>query len=225
MSGTKPYYPKGQLIPIFAACDDTHHASMTLKLAKIAASRGETVLMLDCMGGMLMREAGIIYNKTLADLYLCDAKSRDVKYVTSNEHFTAAVAGNIALDVLLGSLAALSLDYDWVFVGMPAGCTPCHVRLAGAADRSLVLFSTVGDRFMRCYWMMDAIRRRYPHFDPFLMTTGPRQGGQEVAQLLQETIKEHLGAPPDHLGHVLDPWAAPKALQAITQHGKPSRVA
>lgn len=203
---------KRRLIPVFSANPDLNQMEMTVALAKAAAARGETVLLLDCQQGELMDAAGIIYNKTLADVFFHKAEMQDVKYVTANEHFTAAAAGNMSLDILLGSLAALSLEYDWVFVGVTSGCTPAHVRLAGAADTSLLCYSSEGDKFMRAYWMMEAMRRRHPDFDPMLMSFGPQKGANEAALMLIETVKEFLGAPPPYVGHVSDPWIAPKAL-------------
>ena len=58
--------PDGRLVPVFAVDDELRTADMVLALAKTAAARGETVLMLDQMGGHLMDKAGIIYNATLA---------------------------------------------------------------------------------------------------------------------------------------------------------------
>jgi len=217
--------PKQQLIPVFAANRDLGQAQTTIALAKAAAARGETVLMLDCQGGELMEAAGIIYNKTFADVLLHGADIRDVKYVTSNEHFTAAAAGNMSLDLLLGSLAALSMEYDWVFVGTEAGCTPAHVRLAGAADTSLMCYSSDSDKYMRAYWMTEAVRRRHPEFDPMLMSFGPRQGANETALMLIETIKEYLGAPPPYIGHDSDPWVAPKALISMIEMAKLKKAA
>ncbi|NNE58061.1 MAG: hypothetical protein HKN36_08145 [Hellea sp.] len=212
---TQPFdalQPKRHLVPVFAANNDLGETRMTLAMAKAAAARGETVLMIDCQDGALMKEAGIIYNKTLADLFFRDADIRDVKYVTSNEHFTAVAAGRMSLDILLGSLAALSLDYDWVFVGTEAGCTPAHVSLAGAADASLLCYSSASDDFMRAYWMTEAVRRRFPGYDPLLMSFGLQQGANETALMLIESIKEFLGAPPPYIGHETDPWIAPKVL-------------
>lgn len=204
--------PKRQLVPVFSASRDLGETATTLSLAKAAAARGETVLMIDCQGGALMREAGIIYNKTLADVFFRDADMRDVQYVTSNEHFTAIAAGKMNLNILLGSLAALSMDYDWVFVGTESGCTPAHVRLAGAADASLLCYSSEDDRYMRAYWMIEAIRRRFPEYDPMLMSFGPQTHANETALTLIETVKEFLGAPPPYIGHASDPWVAPKTL-------------
>jgi MinD-like ATPase involved in chromosome partitioning or flagellar assembly len=217
--------PKRQLIPVFAASDGLDHVSTTLALSKAAAARGETVLMLDCQQGELMDAAGIIYYKTLADVFFRGAEMNDVKYVTGNEHFTAIAAGKMSLDILLGSLAALSLDYDWVFVGVSEGCTPAHVRLAGAADASLLCYSSDGDKFMRAYWMMEAVRRRHPEFDPMLMSFGPASCANETALMLIETVKEFLGAPPPYVGHGTDPWIAPKALVSMIDKAKLDKAA
>jgi len=204
--------PKRQLVPVFAANPELGQTAVTLSLAKAAAARGETVLMIDCQEGVLMDAAGIIYNKTLADVFFREAKMDDVKYVTSNEHFTAVAAGRMSLDILLGSLAALSLEYDWVFVGTQAGCTPAHVRLAGAADASLLCYSADVEHYMRAYWMIEAIRRRHPDYDPLLMSFGSQSDANETALMLIETVKEFLGAPPPYIGHSTDPWVAPKTL-------------
>jgi len=217
--------PKQRLIPVFAANPDLGQAQTTLALAKAAAARGETVLMIDCQNGALMNAAGIIYNKTLSDVFFRGAEMRDVKYVTSNEHFTVAAAGRMSLGVLLGSLAALSLEYDWVFVGTEAGCTPAHVSLAGAADTSLICYSAESDKYMRAYWMMEAIRRRHPDYDPMLMSFGPQKDANETALLLIETVKEFLGAPPPYLGHGSDPWIAPKAVVEMIDLAKLKKAA
>lgn len=195
------YHPAGRLVPILAASDMEGHIELALALGRKAASHGETVMMLDCQQGAMMHAAGIIYHKTIYDALYHDADLRDVTYVTSNEHFTAAAAGDVDLDEALGSLAALSLSYDWVFVLPPVGCTPAHVRLAAAADVSLLTYDTTGDKFMRAYWMIDAIRQREPRFDPVLLSMGPRADAVETALMLTDTVREHLGAPPPYAGH------------------------
>lgn len=212
--------PKRQLVPVFSSNRGLGETATTLSLAKAAAARGETVLMIDCCQGLLMEEAGIIYNKTLADVFFREANMRDVKYVTSNEHFTAVAAGKMSLNILLGSLVALSMEYDWVFVATESGCTPAHVRLAGAADASLLCYSSEGDKFMRAYWMIEAIRRRFPEYDPMLMSFGPQAQANESALTLIETVKEFLGAPPPYIGHSTDPWVAPKTLVQMIDQAK-----
>ncbi len=209
------YEPDGQLVPIFSASSGLKSEALTLSLSKTAAKRGETVLMLDACNGRLMKTAGIIYHKTLADILYNNANIADIEYITSNDHFTAIACGDAALDDVLGSLAALSLRYDWVFVCMPVGCTPAHVRLAAAADMSILNFSTVGDRFMRAYWMMDAIRARSPKTDPLLLSCGPKDNAVETALMLTQTIREFLGAPPPYGGHQEDPELTDRLLQQI----------
>ena len=88
-----------------------------------------------------------------------------------------------------------------MFVVPPAGCTPAHVRLAAAADVSLLGYDTSGDKFMRAYWMIDAVRRRDPRFDPVLLSMGSRQDAVETALMLTDIVREHLGAPPPYAGH------------------------
>lgn len=193
--------PGQRLIPVFGANSGLDTSYTTLALAKAAAAKGETVLMLDAQRGRLMKRAGIIYNLTLADVLHDQAQIQDVKYITSNEHFTAMACGDMSLDHVLGSLAALSLDYDWVFVGTENGCTPDHVRLAGASDTAVLVYGSDGDDFMRAYWMLDSIRTRYPSFDPLLCSLGSGVDAKNTAQLLRATISEFLGASPLYTGH------------------------
>jgi len=198
------YHPAGRLVPIFASGENLNENALTLGLAKVAAAKGETVLVLDCQDGALMDAAGIVYHKTLDDVIYNGADISDVKYITSNEHFTAAAAGTSGLEVILGSMAALSLSYDWVFVGTPSGCTPAHVRLAAAADVSVLAYDTEADKFMRAYWMMEAVRSRAPKFDPLFVSAGDKTEADDTALMLSETIKEFLGAPPPYAGHIDD---------------------
>jgi len=219
------HHPAGRLVPIFAASDIEGQSGLALKLGRHAASFGETVLMLDCNDGAMMDDAGIIYNKTIHDVLYKDAELDDVKYVTSNEHFTAAAAGQADLDTALGSLAALSLSYDWVFVVPPAGCTPSHVRLATAADVSLLAYDTASDNFMRAYWMIEAVRRRDPKFDPVVLSMGERADAVETAVMLTDTVREHLGAPPPYAGHAEDGPIAERLIERMRDLAEQSKVA
>lgn len=219
------YQPARRLVPVFAASEGVQDSAMTLALAKAAAAEGETVLVLDAQTGIFMKTAGIIYNKTLGDVLYHGADIDDVKYVTSNEHFTAMACGDASLDDVLGSLAALSLSYDWVFVAPPTGCTPAHTRLAAAADVSLITYSTAGDRFMRAYWMMDAIRARAPRFDPILLSSGPKVEAAETAVMLGETVREFLGAPPIYAGHNDDMDITTRLLDRMRLISKARQVA
>jgi len=219
------YRPAGRLVPIFAASDIEGQSDLALKLGRHAASFGETVLMLDCNDGAMMKAAGVIYNKTIYDVLYDGADLRDVKYVTSNEHFTAAAAGEADLDTALGSLAALSLSYDWVFVVPPAGCTPAHVRLASAADVSLLAYDTASDNFMRAYWMIEAIRRRDPKFDPVVLSMGERADAVETALMLTDTVREYLGAPPPYAGHAEDGPVAERLIERMRDLAERSKVA
>ena len=219
------YHPAGRLVPVFAASDIDGQSNLALKLGRHAASFGETVLMLDCNDGAMMDAAGVIYNKTIYDVLYNEAELRDVKYVTSNEHFTAAAAGEADLDTALGSLAALSLSYDWVFVVPPAGCTPAHVRLASASDVSLLAYDTRSDNFMRAYWMIEAVRRRDPKFDPVVLSMGNRADAVETALMLTDTVREHLGAPPPYAGHAEDGPVAQRLIERMRDIAERSQVA
>ena len=198
----KSHYPEGRLVPVFCANDHVSAAGTTLALAQSSASAGERVLLVDCQDGALMQKAGVSYETTLADVLFHDASISDAKYITPEDHFTIIAAGAASLDMILGSLAALSLDYDWVFIGTQPGCTPGHVKLAGAADMSLLSYDSGSDHFMRAYWMIDACRKRHPRFDPLLVSVGDADIAAETATLLTQTIAEFLGAPPPYLGHL-----------------------
>lgn len=224
-SGGSAVHPTGYLVPVYAAHTDQTDTkltiSTTLALAKAAAARGETVLMLDMLGGALMKQSGIITGVSLSDVLYKNADIRDAKYISHNEHFTAAFGNPSDLDALLGSLAALSLNYDWVFVATEAGCTPAHVKLASAADTALLGFTSDGDRFMRAYWMLDAIRSRAPKFDPLILVQGEEFESFETYDMFASTVREFLGAPPA-LGGILETVSdvkdiAPTLLESLRQ--------
>ena len=198
-------YPAGRLVPVFCANDHVRAAELTLALAQTSAEAGESVLLVDCQNGELMNCAGVTYDVSMADVLFGSAAFAEAKYVTSHENFTAIAAGAASLDSVLGSLAALSLDYDWVFIGTPTGCTPGHIRLAGAADMSLLAYDSCMDNFMRAYWMIDACRQRYPRFDPLLLSIGDADAAEETSKILIKEISTFLGAPPPYMGHMDNP--------------------
>lgn len=217
--------PAGRLVPVFTASDNLDENRLTLSLAKAAASRGETVLLIDAQDGAMMKAAGVIYLKTFSDVLAGEAELRDAQYITSNEHFTLMALGNLNWGQTLGSLSAISLDYDWVFIATPSGCTPVHVNLATAADMALLLFDANEAQFMRAYWMLEAIRQRDPMFDPFIVSSGPADDALETADLLRDTVKNYLGAAPDYMGHMNHPSMAHWILQSIRKSTEPSQVA
>ena len=133
--------------------------------------------------------------------------------------------GDIDWATSLGSLSALSLEYDWVFISTPSGCTPVHVNLASAADLALILFDSEEAQFMRAYWMLEAIRQRDPLFDPLLVAAGPVDDAIETAGLLRETVRSYLGSAPDYMGHMNHPSMAHWLLQSIRKATESSQVA
>ena len=220
------YQPAGRLVSVFCPSGKPDTLmKVALKLGRKAASYGETVLMLDACDGEMMKAANVIYNRTLAHVLHEDAPLKDALYVTSNEHFTATALGELALDEALGTLAALSLSYDWVFVLPPEDCTPAHTRLAGASDVSLMSYDTAGDQFMRAFWMIDAIRRRSPKFDPLVISSGDMQDAVETALMLSDTVRDHLGAPPPYAGHVEDLHLDARLLSQMRDISAQSAVA
>ena len=52
--------------------------------------------------------------------------------------------------------------------------------------------------------MIEAVRRRAPKFDPFILSCGEKAEAVETALMLTDTVRDHLGAPPSYAGHVLD---------------------
>lgn len=190
---------------------------LAVQLARKAASYGETVLLLDACGGALLETAGVISGRDLGDVVRRGAELDDALYVTSNEHFTAAAMGDLPLGEALGTLAALSLAYDWVFIVPEAGLTPAHVKLCASSDAAMIGYGTPGDAFMRAYWMIEAVRRRAPKFDPFMVSTGPKQDAVDTALMLCDTVRDHLGAPPPYAGHSDDIMIAPRLLGRVRE--------
>jgi len=220
------YAPACRLVSLFTPsgdCDKTF--DLAIKLGRKAASFGETVLILDAVDGALMSHAGIIYGRTLEDVANETAKPQDALYVTSNEHFTAGAVGAGGLENALGLLTALSLSYDWVFVVPKIGCEIGHIHLGQASDVSVMAYQTQGDQFMRAFWMVDAMRRRSPKFDPLILSTGEKCDAVETAFMLTETIREHLGAPPPYAGHADDLHLESRLLEQLRQHADRRAVA
>lgn len=212
------YQPAGRLVPVLSANPVGDQIIDTaIALGRKAASYGETVLILDCTDGQAMSHAGVIYQKTLADVLKGEAQLRDALYVTSNEHYNAAALGDIPMDDALGSLAALSLDFDWVFVIVTPGCTNAHVRLAAAGDTCLLGYDSASDAFMRAYWTIEAVRRRAPKFDPFILSCGDRIESVETALMLSDTVRDHLGAPPPYAGHCADSNIDARLLEGLRE--------
>ena len=205
---TAEYRPAGRLVGVICAAQDPScHSQLlgaTLRLARRASSRGETVLLLDGTDGALMERAGVLYGRTLDDYLAGRCALRDAMFVTANEHFNAAVLSPDGLADALGTLAGMSLSFDWVFCVGPAGLSPAQARLAAGADTCLLGYDTRADGFMRAYWAMEAVRRRRHRFDPLTLSLGPLDEAVDTALMLRDVVRDHLGAPPPYAGHALD---------------------
>lgn len=217
------YVPAGRLVSVLcAATEPSCHAqliSATLRLARKAASLGETVLLLDASDGALMEQAGVLYSRTLDDFIAGNCALRDALFVTSNEHFSAGAISDSGLATALGTMAGLSLNYDWVFCVGQMGLTPIQAQMAVGSDTCLLGYDTRTDGFMRAYWIIDAMRRRLQSWDPVSLSLGPINEAAETALLLRDVVRDHLGAPPLYGGHALDhalPDAGLKRLRAIS---------
>lgn len=220
------YQPACRLVSLLSASGDPKIIrNMALALGRKAASYGETVLILDAVDGALLRDAGVVYGRTLSDVANGTAEVSDALYVTSNEHFTAGAVGSQSLEQALGLLAALSLSYDWVFVVPQPGCTPAHVRLASASDVSILGYDTARDDFMRAYWMIDTVRRRSPKFDPLVLSSGEKCDAVETAMMLTDIVRDHLGAPPPYAGHHDDLHVATRLLSRLRHETEKTAVA
>ncbi|MEM9599577.1 MAG: hypothetical protein AAF926_01020 [Pseudomonadota bacterium] len=202
------YEPAGRLVGVLCAAEEpschTQLISATLRLARQAASRGETVLLLDGTDGALMEEAGILYSRTLEHFLAGACELRDAVFVTANEHFSATVLHPENLSEGLGTMAAMSLSYDWVFAVGSAGLNPAQASLAAGSDVCLLGYDTRVDGFMRAYWTIDAVRRRNRLWDPVTLSLGPTCDAAETSEMLRDVVRDHLGAPAPHGGHALD---------------------
>ncbi len=197
----------GRLVPVFATHSEHGGielaASSTLAMAKTAAARGETVLMIDGVDGALMREAGIVHGVSLGDVLYKDADMRDAKYVTANEHLTLVCAGDARLEDITASLDILSLGYDWVFAAVSPACSAAHITLAKQAHKAFMGYSSKDNLFMRAYAMLESIRSEAPKFDPVMLAGGNQEKGRETYALFAGTVREFLGRAPA-LGRVIE---------------------
>ena len=202
------YQPAGRLVPVLAASDHVDASGLALRMGRFAASLGETVLIIDDRGGEVMDRAGVVYARTLADVVAGRCQLRDALYVTANEHFSMLALNQRGSDELplieaVGTLAALSLDFDWVFAVPPAGLRQPAALLASGSDACVLGFETEGTGPDRAFWMLDAIRSRNPRFDPFTLSFGP---GDAVASALRldAQVRDHLGGTARYSGHESD---------------------
>lgn len=227
-----PYVPAGRLVGVLCAADEPScHAQMlsaTLRLARQAASRGETVLLLDGTDGALMEAAGVLYSRTLDDFIDGKCQLSDALFVTSNEHFSAGVINPERLSDTLGTMAGISLDYDWVFAVGPAGLSSAQASLAAGSDICLMGYDTRVDGFMRAYWTIDAVRRRNRLWDPVIISLGPLEDAAVTALMLRDVVRDHLGAPTPYGGHAMDaglPVAVLEKMRDITDRARIARTA
>jgi hypothetical protein len=226
-----PYVPAGRLVSVVCAAEEPScHAQMldaTLRLARHAASLGETVLLLDGTDGALMEAAGVLYSRTLGDFMDGTCELRDALFVTANEHFSATVIEPARLSDALGTMAGLSLSYDWVFAVGPKGLAPAQAGLAAGADISLLGYDTRTDGFMRAYWAIDSVRRRNRLWDPVALSLGPLEDAATTALMLRDVVRDHLGAPVPYGGHALDsglPTAVLEKLRSACDRARLSRT-
>ena len=212
------YQPAGRLVPVLAASEGADATGLALRMGRVAASRGETVLILDGRDGEVMDRAGVVYARTLGQAIAGGCALRDCMYITANEHFSIAALGKTPLGEAVGTFASLSLDYDWVFAVPDAGLAQATARLAAGSDAAVLAYETGSDLFMRAYWMIDAIRARNARFDPHTVSFGDAADAVETALLLEATVRDHLGASPIYAGHESDRDRVETLLASMREH-------
>jgi|GEM_PF-2739551 len=198
------YDPAGRLVPVLSASHSADAIGLALRLGRFAASLGETVLILDGCGGEVMDRAGVIYARTLQDAIWGECELRDCLYITSNEHFSITALGDMPLAGAVGTFAALSMSYDWVFAVPETGLSTASARLAAGSDATVLAYDCAEDEAMRAYWMMDSIRSRNPGFDAHTVSFGDPEQAVASAMTLETTMREHLGGAPLYAGHESD---------------------
>ncbi len=181
--------PRARLICVLAASDGLPVSQSAQSLARAARIDGETVLIVNYATPPSPSQPA------LSDVLSGQAQICDTKIICPRSGIISVYAGDAKLEEMLGLIAALSLSYDNVIMAPPAGCTPAHVRLAVAADVNVLHFDSRGDKFMRAYWMLDALRARCPSLDPMLIACGPKTEALEAYDMLRGTVREFLGAP------------------------------
>jgi MinD-like ATPase involved in chromosome partitioning or flagellar assembly len=200
---SKPGFAR-RLSVIMAGDDGLPQTDLAVEIASCAAHKGQSVLLIDCGGQNMAKQFGVVLKSTLQDVLEDKASLEQAKHISPDGKLSLTVSGDAPLENLLGALAAMSLSHDLTIVIAPAGCTPAHVRLAAAADHCALLFSSQGDRFMRAYWTLDAIRSRAPKCDPAMVVISeagrPRDEAHEAYEMLAHSVREFLGAPPPLAG-------------------------
>lgn len=199
--------PTGQLISIFSPESDLAAEPLSLALARGAAYKGQRLILIDCIQQSLTDYLQPPSRSNLTDVAAGRASLEEAEFILAEGGVTYCQAGTAPLGELLGVLAALSLYHDRIVVLAPFGCSAAHVRLASASDASLMLFHTQKDRFMRAYWMLDAIRQRAPHYDPLIIAEKDPKDSPEQAHesyhLYKSVVQDFLGAPP-RLADIID---------------------
>ncbi|MEE9347372.1 MAG: hypothetical protein V3U82_04195 [Robiginitomaculum sp.] len=175
-------------------------ADMAIEVARAAAKAGQSVLLVDCGDNAAASAFDVTLKANLQDVLDDKASLEQAKHISRDGKLSLAASGLAPMETLLGAITAMSLSHDLTIVIAPAGCTPAHVRLSAAADHCALLFDSAGDRFMRAYWMLDAIRSRAPKCDPAMVAIGPRDEAQESYEMLAHSVREFLGAPPPLAG-------------------------
>ena len=190
----------GKLVTIAAGEGGLDQITLAISLVRITAKSGANALLVDCAQHTLSDYLELKIKTSLQDVITRDLRVNDAKHIVPDTSMLVASAGDMPFDRMLGPLAALSLVHEWVFCVVPPGCTPAHVRLMGACDHNVLMFDSVSDRFMRAYWMLDAIRARAPQCDPVMVGRGSLSEVQETYALFASTVHDFLGAPPPLAG-------------------------
>ena len=198
------YHPAGRLVPVLGASDGADAVGLALRLGRFAASLGETVLILDGCDGEVMERAGVIHARTLQDAIWGECALRDCLYVTANEHFSITALGDMPMGGAVGTFAALSLQYDWVFAVPESGLSSASARLAAGADATVLAYESEPEAAMRAFWMIDSIRSRNAAFDAHTVSFGDPSLAVSSALMLERHVREHLGGAPLYAGHESD---------------------
>lgn len=224
--------PLGRMLAIASGKGGVGKTMLSASLAQAFARRGERVLLFDGDLGMAnvdvqlgLSPAADIGSVISGRVALKDAVTHFAGGATKAGGFDV-IAGRSGSGALAGlgaeraaqlaaGLSALSLSYDRVLMDLAAGAGPALLRLAAAADDTLVVLADEPTSLTDAYALVKMLRLRDEGATPLVAVNmaADRAHGQRAFEGFARTCHNFLGFEPGYAGAVRRDAAVPGAVR------------
>lgn len=188
--------------------------SVSLKLAKELAKRGERILLIDCDTNLsnTALKLGLPIDNTFYSLVSAEKDFHDCLYKDGNFHLLAACNGSVDLfdasfrmeDIIIDIINTHGESYDYVLLDCPAGLSRDSLTLNAYSDKRIFVVTPDKSSVTDSYSLVKVLNKKFGVNENHILINkvSNRPQFERIVKTLSETIENYLGCRTKILGGI-----------------------